>query len=602
MKKTNPRTKRGTSKRLLRAVILTTTLAIISIPTLTQIIPENTTQNTLSSKISEPIAEAIGPAQSQSMTDERGKNMIPVTGILVAPPTAPYKKGGNAITNPVEETSHNEVGTPKSEGHVEDFAEVFSSPQPRELTLVSSKHSKGKKNGSGIQNVDELMKDEDEKEFQPDLELINSIQTESTDSPEPTWEQLKKENPFRPNDTESQDKKESSSGSGGNNGLDGLSAIKGPIASQQTLNDSPSLTLTNNSAVSNKPKDRKLFWGAVKNAFSSAGKSMQKTFSSKSMKKFGKDTQKFFGIKGKKKKKIKGGFKKPRKRPWDEWSEMEKERYKRMKRFKPRKKIPKYKKGWWRPKVKLEKPKIDLTQYSPNYKPCTQHLRKGILAHCGTAKLGGHFQDVSGNLSYFASKTGEKWYSKQALIFRRYKMLQNTRKRKELKTAKKMLKGEFQAAQIEALTKHYTDMYNIHKQMVEKKTKIMEKSIDTLRHLVRKANGMTASSMMAVVKLGITQIMLKYSKKYPRIFEEKQEQIKEWKQFVLEMDHILYLEQEEKVEQWYIEREEKKKGAGGVVKQEEIKEEERNRKLVEAKQKQDEMLQAMQNSEKISTR
>ena len=96
--------------------------------------------------------------------------------------------------------------------------------------------------------------------------------------------------------------------------------------------------------------------------------------------------------------------------------------------------------------------------------------------------------------------------------------------------------------------------------------------------------------------------MLNYSKKYPKIFEAKKAQIQEWKQFVLEMDHILYLEQEEKVEQWYLEREEKKHGPGGAVNKEEKDEAEREKKQAEEQNKQRELLEALEATGKVSTR
>ena len=468
-----------------------------------------------------------------------------------------------------------------------DFA---TSPQPRELMLLKTntkshdqRNSKKERDLMDLDDVSELMADDDEKEVKPDMALIESVEQTDENTDHQTWAELRMENhpdkdltlsskPDTHTDPKIQDKEDDlQSNTKGNEITGDFDQNLGLVTAPKNLT----------------PKQRKLF-------FKKLWRGMKKSF---------KKTKDFFrGKKPRKPSKSKKKPKKPRKRPYSEWSEMEKKRYHRMKRFKPRKKIKKYKMGWWKPKVKLSRPVFNIKQYSPNYSPCKGMLRKKILAHCGSSALGSNFHDVSHDLSYFASKSGEKWYSKQALIFRRYKMLQSTRKRKALRTAKKVLRGEFQDAQVEALSKHYTDMHNIHAQMVSKKETIIEKSLSTLKKLNWKANLMTASSMMSVVKLGITQIMLRYSKKYPPIFALKQEQIEEWKQFMLQMDYILCLEQEEKVAAWYRDQEAKKKIPDQEVEIDEEKVLEEKAKLEEEKQRQDEALKHLKSLGQVNFR
>lgn len=469
-------------------------------------------------------------------------------------------------------------------------SEFATSPQPRELMLLKTNKKKhGQRNTKkereliDLDDVSELMADDDEKEAKPDLALIESVEQTGENTDHQTWAELRMENhPDQDLTLTSTPKTEAKLN---------IQNKEHDLQTSTNNNESPGDFDQNLGLVTAPknltPKQRKLFfkklWRRTKRSFKKTGDFLR----------------------GKKPPKPSKRKKKPTKeriRPYSEWSEMEKKRYNRMKRFKPRKKIKKYKMGWWKPKVKLSKPKFNIGQYSPNYYPCKGMLSKKVLAHCGSSALGENFHDVSHDLSYFASKSGEKWYSKQALIFRRYKMLQSTRKRKALRTAKKVLRGEFQDAQVEALSKHYTDMHNIHAQMVSKKETIFEKSMETLKKLNWKANLMTASSMMSVVKLGITQIMLRYSKKYPPIFALKQEQIDEWKQFMLQMDYILCLEQEEKVQAWYREQEAKMKIPDQEVEIDEEKALEEKIKLEEEKQKQDEALQQLKSLGQVNFR
>ena len=152
---------------------------------------------------------------------------------------------------------------------------------------------------------------------------------------------------------------------------------------------------------------------------------------------------------------------------------------------------------------------------------------------------------------YFKTDEGEEWYHVQANVYRKYVLAREKEQKKYLKQAKETFVQEYQIEQIQTITKHYMDMHNISKQVTEKKQRIFNEMKKVEKKLMKKARKESMGSVMNACRLSISKLMVNYSSKYPRFLEAIENEISEWKAFMLEKHSIYFDEHEEKVQAYY---------------------------------------------------
>ena len=226
---------------------------------------------------------------------------------------------------------------------------------------------------------------------------------------------------------------------------------------------------------------------------------------------------------------------------------------------KPAKKIPVFKRRKWMPKVTLPNPRISLRSFRRSYCPCKRTKGTCNCAKQETSRKRG-FADVTPyGAQLFKTEKGSDWYGKQANMFRQYKMVQSSLRKKKVRQIQREFTKNFETSQIEAWTKHLLDLHNISAQLMVQKKRLRKIAKRSIRYLETRSRLLTSKAIIAAIKLSTAKCMVLFSYKYPAFLEAITEEIAKWKEFIIEKHEILYDEHQEKVDEYYKELEKKKK-------------------------------------------